>query len=71
MVAEVHAIIYAVDLRIIVQYSLNEFVNRFIEVEALVDSRTLFISLTKHSSTADICLLTDIFVLRKSFKTEN
>lgn len=68
MAAEVHAIIYAVALEIIVQYYLNEFLNRCIELEAIMDSRKLFILVTKHSNPAERRLLIDIFSLRESFK---
>lgn len=68
MASEVHALIHAVDIGMIVRDALNELLNRNVEMEAFVDSRTLFNVVTKNSNTAERRLQIDIFALRESYK---
>lgn len=65
MVAELHALIHAVDMGIIVGDALNKFLNCCVDMRAFVDSRTLLNLVRESSNTAEHRLLIDVIALRK------
>lgn len=67
MAAEVHALIHAVDMGMIVQDALSTLFNCSIEVEAFVDCRTLFNVATRNSNTAERRLQNDVFALPEGY----
>lgn len=68
MAAEVHAMMHAVDVGMIVEDALNELLNRSREMETFVNRQTIFNVVTKHSNTVDIRLQIDVLALREIYK---
>ena len=66
MVAELHALIWGFDNAYIVQDIVSEILGRKIEIDAYVDSRTVFNVVAKHSNTLKKRLQIDFNALRES-----
>lgn len=67
MAAEVHALIHAVEIGMLMKEILGELMNWEIKMEAYVESRTLFKVIAKNSSTAEHCLQIDVFSLKENY----
>lgn len=70
MATEVHAFVHAVDIWMITRDTSNLLLYRSNKMKALVDSCKLFTVVTRHSNTAEKCLIIDLFALKKSYKME-
>lgn len=68
MAAEVHALVHAFDHRFIIRKTLEELMGRRIEIEAFVNSRTLFNTMSKNSTTTEQRLQITVCALRKSYR---
>lgn len=62
------ALKHAVDVRMLLRDTLNELLGRIIEMEAIVDSQTLFYELTENSHDAERHLQIEILALRTVIK---
>lgn len=68
MAAEVHALVHAFDNGFVVQEVLEELLGRRVELEAFVDSRTLFNVIANNSCTAERRLQIYMCTLREAFR---
>lgn len=68
MDAEVQALLHALDIGTIVRDALKELLNPSADMEAFVESKTLFNVVTKTSKTAERQLQIDIFALMESYR---
>lgn len=68
MAAQVHEMIHAGDVGMILQNALFELLYRSSEMEAFVYSKTVLSTVTNHSRTAEKRLQTDILASKKSCK---
>ena len=66
MAAELHALIYGFDNAYMVQDIVSETLGRKIEIDAYVDSRTVFNVVAKNSATLEKRLQIDVNALRQS-----
>lgn len=71
MAAEVHARVHAFDYGNVICQALVELLRHIIEIEAFVDSCTLFNFVAKNSSTAERWPQINIFALRESHRKWN
>lgn len=70
MAAEVHALVLAFDFGYIIRDATEQLLDRRIEMEAFVDSRTLFNVVAKNGSTTERRLQIDIMASKKSYPPE-
>lgn len=66
MAAEVHAQFLAFDFGYFIRHAIEQLLKRWIEMEAFVDSCTLFKIVIKNGSTAERHLQTDMMSLKRS-----
>lgn len=67
LAAEVHALVLAFDMAYVIQDMLHEILGRKIEIDAYVDSKTLFDVVAKDGNTSEKRLQIDIYALRESY----
>ena len=67
LAAEVHGLVLAFDHSFIIQDMIKEILGRTLDVEAYVDSKTLFDVVAKNSNTTEKRLQIDIFALKESY----
>ncbi len=66
MAAEIHALIYGFDSAYITKSMMEEILNREIDIEAYVDSRTTFNVIARSAPTLEKRLQIDVFGIRES-----
>lgn len=65
-----HTLLHSLDNRYIVREGLAELLGKTVELEAFVDSRTLFNIIAMNSNTAERILQIDVFSLKKRCRRE-
>lgn len=70
MAAQVHVLVLALDMGMVVVEPLSELLHLNVEMEACVDSRTLFNFVTGNSNTAERRIQIDALALKESYKKE-
>jgi hypothetical protein len=68
MAAELHALIYVFYQAYVVKSMLDELWNTDVQIDACVDSRTVFNTVTRFGATLEKRLQIDVFGLRESHK---
>ena len=68
MAAKVHALVLGFDYAYVIREAVEEPLGRRVEIEAYVDSRTLFNVIAKDSPTAERRFQIDVLALRESYQ---
>lgn len=66
MAAEVHGLLYGFDNAIVVKRTMEEILRKYIPLDGVIDSKTLFNIVAKSSTTLEKRLQIDVFALRES-----
>lgn len=67
LAAEMHGLTLGFDYAFVIKTMLEEIIGRTVQVEALIDSKTLFNVIAKDASTAERRLQIDALALRESY----